>query len=129
VKIMVWPYAWPSAPRPAAKKARTYQANMLATAAAPDTINLPLPRAGKITRVEVDAAAVTEYFKYVDAWVRSPLGGFVIRVASGQLLPQRDARLVEHQETHIQANSILKANFYTITAGTRIYVTVNIVEE
>jgi len=126
---MSWPYAWPSAPRPTAKKARTYQASMTATGATPDIIELPLPRAGKITRVEVDAAAVTEFFKFVDAWVRSPHGGFVIRVASGQLLPQRDARLVKHQETHIQDNSILKAHFYGVTAGTRIFIIVNIVED
>lgn len=123
----IFPYSYPSTP--AGGNARIYQAHMDATAATPDNLTIPLPMAGKITRVELDAAATTEFFRYADCYVRSPeSGGFAIRLASGQLLPMRDARLIRDCDVNIQANSKLTASFYGVTAGTQIYVTVNVVE-
>ena len=124
-----WPYAYPA--KPVAAKAKIYFARMDATGATPDTITLTLPLAGRITRVELDASAVTEYFKYADCYVQSPKGqeGATMRLASGQLLPARDARLVEHCDVSIKDVSEVKAAFYGITSGTQIWVVVSIVEE
>ena len=125
-----WPYAWPSPPRPTAGKARIYQANKDATGATPDTLTIPLPCAGKITRVELDAEGQLDFFKLADCYVRSPKsGGYAIRLARGQLLPKRSGSLEEHCDVNIQANSELTAAFYGVTSGVQIYVTVNIVEE
>lgn len=125
---MIFPYAYPS--KPARGKARIYQANMDATGATPDKLTIPLPMAGKITRVELDAEGQADFFRFVDCYVRSPQsGGYAIRLARGQLLPKRSGSLEEHCDVNIQANSQLTANFYGITAGVQIYVTVNIVEE
>jgi len=125
-----WPYAYPSKDVKPMGQSRVYQGNKDATAGAPDNIIIPLSIKGRITRVELDAAAVTEYFKYVDCYVRSPEpSGYAIRLASGQLLPMRDARLIEHCDVSVQPQSQITASFYGITAGTRIFVTVNVVEE
>jgi len=103
---------------------------MDATGATPARLTLPLS-ACRITRVELDAAAVTEYFKYAEALCRAPIGseGSNIRLASGQLLPMRDARLVEHCDVAVKDNSEVIGSFYGITAGTQLWLIVSIVEE
>ena len=126
-----WPYAHPE-PARAMGQSRTYQGNSIATGGTPDNITIPLSIPGRITRVELDASTpnYTEYFKFVDCYVRSPdPTGYAIRLASGQLLPMRDARLIEHCDVSVQPQSLITASFYEVTAGTRIFVTVNIVEE
>jgi hypothetical protein len=86
--------------------------------------------AGRITRCELNAAATTEFFKYADAFVQSPFqGGHTMRLASGQLLPMRDARLIAHTDVAIQPNSRATAAFYGITSGTAIWLQIAIVEE
>jgi len=123
-----WPYAYP--PKAVGGKARIAFVRMDATGAAPDRLTLPLT-ACRITRCELDAAAVTEYFKYADALCRSPASseGSTIRLSSGQLLPMRDARLVEHCDVTVKDNAEVIGSFYGITAGTQLWLIVSIVEE
>ena len=126
---LTWPYAYPR--KPAVGKARIFFVRDLATGATPDSLTLPISLASRITRIELDASAVTEFFKYADAYVQSPAGeeGSTIRLASGQLLPQRDARLVQHCDVAVKDNSEIRAAFYGITSGTQLWCVVTVVEE
>ena len=127
----IWPYAYGAQPARASRQ--IYSNSGIATAAAPDKIIVPIPYKGKITSVELDASyddSTDEYFKYAEAYAQSPKDkGYLTRLVSGQLLPMRDARLLRNCDINVKDDSEVQAHFYGITTGTRIYVTVNIVEE
>ena len=119
---------WWGAPKTGKGVPRVYSDSADATAGN-NTLSLMLPKRGRITRVELDAQATTEYFKFADCIVNSPKGGHTMRLCDGQLLPRRDARLTEHVDVSVEAQSEVTATFYGITAGTVLWVQIAILED
>ena len=119
---------WGGTPKTGKGVPRVYSDSADATAGQ-NILKLTLPKSGKITKVELDAQATTEYFKLVDCYVNSPKGGHTMRLASGQLLPHYDARLTENVEVNVQPQSEVTAVFYGITAGVKLWLQIAILED